>query len=91
MTNKLGLSAYIVVNKQTGEIAAHSVVKDTPGKAKSRYSNARQKPHQYPNQTADVCVQLVNPIKLIQLLDGCKGNGMSGDDLIDLIQSELAK
>lgn len=91
MSNKLGIAAYIVVDKLTGTPAQWCIVKGNAGLAKRNYSNNRQKEHQYPNQTKDVCVQLINPIALQQLLEGCKGNGMSGDDLIELIQSELAK
>lgn len=89
--NKLGLAAYIVADRQSGEPAQYCKVKENAGLAKRNFSNMRQKPDQYPNQNKYVCIQLINPIKLNQLLDGCKGNGMPADALIELIQSELAK
>lgn len=90
MSKTISMSeAFIVLNKDTGEVPGWCEVKKNAGLAKRRYSNNRMKGHQYPDQTQDVCYQLVNPVLLNQLLDGCEGNGMSGDALIELIRKSM--
>lgn len=81
--------AFIVLNKDTGEVPGWCEVKSNAGLAKRRYSNHRAKGSQYPDQTQDVCYQLINPVLLNQLLDSCEGNGMSGDSLIELIRAKM--
>jgi hypothetical protein len=87
--NILKEQAYIVANKTTGKLADWCSVVDTARNAKTRYSYCRDKGRKFPDQTDDVVIQLINPIKLIQLLDDLKGSCTNAEDLIQILKEQI--
>lgn len=87
--NKVKEQAYIVANKDTGKLAEWCSVVDTVRNAKTRYSYCRRKGQQFSDQTDDVVIQLINPIKLMQMLDDMKGSFTDPDELIQAIKEQI--
>lgn len=87
--NKLKEPAYIVANKDTGKLADWLSVVDTARNAKTRYSYNRSKGRKFNDQTQDVVIQLINPIKLHQMLDDMRGMSDDGDKLIQSIKEQI--
>ena len=87
--NKLKEHAFIVADKDTGKLAMWSSVVDTAKNAKTRYSYNREKGTQFKDQTQDVVIQLINPIKLHQMLDDMIGISADGDKLIQSIKEQI--
>lgn len=87
--NKLKEPAFIVADKDTGKLADWSSVVDTAKNAKTRYSYNRNKGQQFNDQTQDVVIQLINPIKLHQMLDDMRGMSDDGDKLIQSIKEQI--
>jgi DNA-binding TFAR19-related protein (PDSD5 family) len=87
--NRIKEQAFIVANKETGKLAEWCEVVSTERNAKTRYSYCRQKGSQFADQTENVVIQLINPIKLHQMLDDMKGGCTDPDDLIDIIKAQI--
>lgn len=89
MTNLLKEHAYIVADKDTGKLADWSFVVETAKNAKTRYSYNRHKGQQFNDQTQNVVIQLINPIKLHQMLDDMKGGFSTVDEFIVSIKEQI--
>lgn len=87
--NKLKEQAFIVANKTTGKLAQWCSVVSTMRNAKTRYSYCRHDGQKFPDQTEDVVIQLINPIKLHQMLDDMKGSSPEADGLIQIIKEQI--
>ena len=87
--NKLKELAFMIVDKDTGDYADYGHVYDTARNAKTRYSYIRQKGQMFNDQTQHICIQLINPIKLHQMLDDLGGSFNNVDDLILAIKEQI--
>ncbi|MNC17237.1 hypothetical protein D3C76_78040 [compost metagenome] len=87
--NRLKEQAYIVANKKTGKLAEWCSVVATERNAKTRYSYCRNVGQKYPDQTEDVVIQLINPIKLHQMLDDMMGRTPEENHLIRILKEQI--
>ncbi len=87
--NQLKEHAYIVANKDTGKLAQWCSVVETARNAKTRYSYCRDVGRKFPDQTDDVVIQLINPIKLHQMLNDMMGSSPEADGLIQIIKEQI--